>query len=352
MVGQDLPHAVDDLPRTGRDARHGLLGHGGPHPVPPQLPQQVVRVAGDAVPPDAGAGVEGHEAVGLGRRGGDDLHDRQVEDPAHVGELVGEGDVDGAEGVLHQLDHLGRGGGRDGVDPGGVATEQCRGPPLALLRHAADDAGDVLQQVHVVARVDPLGAEGHEHVRPRLEAAGTQRLDQQVGRAPDVGGRREHEDLARPGVLDDGATGPAQRPQVGDEVLVDGRGDADDHGVGLGQPAGVVGGDEAAGTVVLVGDLSHGLAQEPREPLLVTREEIRLPGRDRGQPRRAGVQTQDRAPGRRERQGGGQPDIAETHHGDVVGGGGARLDDPEGGGRGEVGGEHDGAGGRGCGGRR
>src|SRR5690606_189209 len=102
-IREHLCGPLDDARRPGGDLVHRLGDHGRRDATFAQLPQQVVRVARDAVPADAGAGGEGHEAVRL--RGGrvDHLGDRDVELAADVGDLVGEGDVDGAKGVLEQL---------------------------------------------------------------------------------------------------------------------------------------------------------------------------------------------------------------------------------------------------------
>ena len=58
-------------------------------------------------PPAARPRQELHEAIGLGRRGVDHLPHVELEALAHERHLVGEADVDRAEGVLEELDHLG-----------------------------------------------------------------------------------------------------------------------------------------------------------------------------------------------------------------------------------------------------
>lgn len=67
---------------------------------------QEPRVDRDAVAADARAGVEDvHARVLVGDA--DDLGDVHAADAADLGELVGEGDVHRAEGVLDDLGHLG-----------------------------------------------------------------------------------------------------------------------------------------------------------------------------------------------------------------------------------------------------
>jgi len=80
-------------------------------------PREELRVEGDAVPADPGAGVEGLEAERLGRGGVDDLPDVDVEGVGELRELVDERDVDRAVGVLEQLRQLGGAGRPDDVDP-------------------------------------------------------------------------------------------------------------------------------------------------------------------------------------------------------------------------------------------
>ena len=75
---------------------------------------EVEGVERDAVAADAGARVEGGEAEGLGRGGGDDLpyvYSHFVVDDGH---LVSEGTVDDTEGVFEYLCRLGLFGGGDG----------------------------------------------------------------------------------------------------------------------------------------------------------------------------------------------------------------------------------------------
>ena len=71
------------------------------------LPRQIERIDGDAMPAQAGARIERHEAEWLGGRGVDHFPDVDAHAVAHQGDLIGEADVDHAECILEQLDHLG-----------------------------------------------------------------------------------------------------------------------------------------------------------------------------------------------------------------------------------------------------
>ncbi len=78
-----------------------------------RFPGEVERVDGDAVAAEAGAGIEGLEAEGLGFGGVDDF--KQVDAHAHAKllQFVDQGDVDAAVDVFKQLGHLRRGRRRD-----------------------------------------------------------------------------------------------------------------------------------------------------------------------------------------------------------------------------------------------
>src|SRR5213593_875923 len=70
------------------------------------LPGEVEGVDRDAVAAEARARVEGHEAEGLRLGGVDDLPDVDAERVRHERDLVHQPDVDAAERVLEELDHL------------------------------------------------------------------------------------------------------------------------------------------------------------------------------------------------------------------------------------------------------
>jgi hypothetical protein len=91
----------------GVDLLHGLRDERALLIVLVQLPQQEVRVHRDAVATDARAGLDGQEAVWLGRRRAGDFHRVEIQDPAGVRELVGEGQHNGALDILIQLGRLG-----------------------------------------------------------------------------------------------------------------------------------------------------------------------------------------------------------------------------------------------------
>ena len=94
----------------------GQLDELGGHVELARAPAQIEGVDGQAVAAHAGAGLEAHEAVGLGRGGVDDLPDVDAHAVGQHRELVDERDVDRAEDVLEQLRQLGRLGARHAHD--------------------------------------------------------------------------------------------------------------------------------------------------------------------------------------------------------------------------------------------
>src|SRR5215213_4090481 len=114
--------------------------------------------------PYAGAGVEGHEAEGLGRGGADDLPGVYAEGVAEAGHLVRHADVDGAEGVLQEFGGLGDAGGADRVDVVDDLRVEVRGRVGRGVGRAADHLGDVVRLELRVAGVYALGREGEQEI--------------------------------------------------------------------------------------------------------------------------------------------------------------------------------------------
>ena len=73
----------------------------------PDLPGEIERIHGNATAADARAGEKGHEAEGFRGGGFDDFPRVDSDLATSEGELVGEGDVDAAEGVFEKLGRLG-----------------------------------------------------------------------------------------------------------------------------------------------------------------------------------------------------------------------------------------------------
>ena len=198
------------------------------------LPGQVERVDRHAVTAQAGTRIEGHEAIGLGRAGGDDLPDVYPERVTDDLELVDQRDVDAAEDVLEKLRDLGRleaGDGHQRLDEAGVKQhDQFQ----AGLGQAADDLRGVVQVPALVAGVDPLRRVADEEVlaggEPPLDEGGHQHLLGRTG----VGGALEDDQAARLHRRRQGGGRGAHVAQVGHPELIDRRGHGDDRHVGRG----------------------------------------------------------------------------------------------------------------------
>ena len=220
--------------------------------------EPVEGVDGDAVAAQAGAGPEGHEAEGLGGGRGDDLPDVDAHGLVDLLELVDQGDVHAAEGVLGDFGGLGGAAaadGHEGVD--GLGIELGDGLE-AGGGVAADDLGDGGDDAVGVAGVLALGAEGEVEVGAGLEAAALLEhgAELAVGGAG-IGGGFEADEHALAQMRGDGAAGVGDVGDVGLTVLVEGRGHADDDGVHAVAHGEIVGGAEVT-AFDLLGDAFGG----------------------------------------------------------------------------------------------
>ncbi|EAU66011.1 hypothetical protein STIAU_4801 [Stigmatella aurantiaca DW4/3-1] len=267
-----------------------------------RLPRQVERIDRDAVPTEAGARVEGHEAERLGAGRLDDLPHIDVHPVAEHLHLVDHGDVHAPEDVLQQLGELrhARGGHRnDFLERAGV---EGLGHLEARGREATDDLRNGLRVEALVARVLTLGAEGQVEVHARLQAALLQqRLEHLLGGAR-VRGGLQHEQLVGPHV------GGQRLPRLNDEAHVrlargrQWRGHADDdavHVLRLGEVRGRL-------KLALAGELLEWLAGDVLDVALPLADLLDLALVD--------VETRHRKTGLRERHPQRQTHVAQPHH--------------------------------------
>ena len=184
-----LRHADVDLARELDElCRHSILSC---------FPCQIERVERYAVSPKAWAGVEAHEAEGLGLGGVEHLPDVDAHAVVDDLELVDQGDVDGAEDVLGQLGGLG-GAGRG--DPHGAvdrAVVERLGEVARDLVDAADHLWGVGGAVAGVAGVLALGREGEEELLAAAQPGLLEDAAHELVGGAGVGGRLEHDELAR-----------------------------------------------------------------------------------------------------------------------------------------------------------
>jgi hypothetical protein len=170
----------------------------------------------------------------------------------------------------------------------------------ALLGHRAEDPRRRLLLAIVDHGVDALGRVGDEHVLPRMQPALGERLDEQLARAPDERGRRQHERLAGARVPHDRRARTPERFGVGVPVPVDRVGDADQHGVGRVDRV-----DLAAEDEVLVRQAHARVAAELRAPAANV---VQTPG--------GSVDPHDSQAGAAQGHGARQTGVAETHNRD------------------------------------
>ena len=136
----------------------GKLDEPGGYVELPRLPGEVERVDGDAVAAKPGTGPEGHVAEGLGAGGLDHVPDVDAHGIEDHLEFVDEGDVDGAEDVLGELDRFSGFRVRDdngsGRDEGVI--EGCGGGPRQVMI-TADDLGHRSETMGGVSRIVAFG---------------------------------------------------------------------------------------------------------------------------------------------------------------------------------------------------
>ena len=269
-------------------------------------PGQIERVDRDAVPAQAGAGIEGLEAerLGLGRL--DHLPDVDPHLRVEHLQFIDQGDVDGAVGVLEDLAGLGDLRAGDGHDPDDDLAVEGDGQLQAGRLEAADDLGDGRGRELGVARVLALGAEGQEEVDARFQpAGGEERQDDVAGRAR-IGRALEDDELA----------GPQPRG--------DGLGRVDDVGeVGLAQSV------SGVGTQMMMASGSSSrskstVASNPALAHLADRSvgdvpDVALAALEPGDLGRVDVEAQDRDPAVAEGPGQRQADIAQADDPDADG---------------------------------
>ena len=108
-----------------------------------RFPREIKRVDRDAVAPETGARVEGHEPERLRLGRVHHFPDVDAQRLAHQRELVDESDVDRPERVLEELHHLGDAWRADRNDRLDRSLIERLGQAGTGRGHAADDFRDV-----------------------------------------------------------------------------------------------------------------------------------------------------------------------------------------------------------------
>jgi len=211
--------AVVDVAR-GADQRSQVGG--GFHQEP--------RVDADAVPAHARTGAEdAHARVQVGQADGfGNVHAKAV---GQARELVGDGDIDVAVGVLHQLDHLGGSGvGEDDLaaHEGGVQVAAGFG---AGRGDAADHARVFDQFAQDLAGQHAFGGVDHVKIDAGFQAGALEDGQQQVDRGARRRSRFEHHQVAGLQHGHNRLGGGDHRAHVGAFVVIKGRRHGDEKSV-------------------------------------------------------------------------------------------------------------------------
>ena len=224
---------------------------------------QIVGIDADAVAADE-ARREVQE-IPLGAGGGEHVVGRQPQGAEDLRDLVDEGDVDVALGVL---DHLGGFGGADVAGDEHVASVERSvegGQPLGDLRRlGGDDLGDVRDPVFGIAGVHPLGRIAEMEV-----CAGGEPGDAlQHGHADVLRHPRPHRALVdHDGALEAGADGLGRRQhgaQIGALLVVERRWHRDDEDIRAARVVGVRREPQAGGGEAVGRELAGAVATRPQ----------------------------------------------------------------------------------------
>jgi len=186
---------------------------------------------------NAGAGIEGHEAKGLGLGSLDDFPQIDAHPFREKGQLVNQGNVDAAKDVLQQLGHLGRPGRRDDVNVGKELGQQSPGQFGALGREPAHHLGRVLDGKVFVAGVDALRRKGEVEILPRLQPRLFQEREDKLLGGAGIGRALQDDQLAGLQVLRNTPGGLLDVGEVGRLAGVKGRRHADKDGIHLAELA-------------------------------------------------------------------------------------------------------------------
>src|SRR5581483_6551622 len=161
---QRVADAIDDEVRHRRVDVAGELDETAFEPALARLPRQIERVDRNAVPAEAGAGIERHEAERLRLRGFDDLPDVDVHRVTHLRVLVHQPDIDGAECVFEKLHHLGDAGRTDRYDITDDLRVQRRRRTRTGRAVTAENLRNVARGVGLVTGVDTFRREREKEI--------------------------------------------------------------------------------------------------------------------------------------------------------------------------------------------
>src|SRR5579872_775596 len=176
LLAHEIRHEIVDLAGEFDEPRVEI--------VLPGFPRQVEWVERNAMPANAGAWVEAHDAEWLGCRCIHDFPDVDIHTVAQQRHLVHECDIHGAKCVLEYLGHFGHARAAYRQDfHDRLLIEGCS-KAQASRRHATDDFVSVPRRVTSVSGVDAFRRVGEEIVLADHETGGGELRQQDLlGRA-------------------------------------------------------------------------------------------------------------------------------------------------------------------------
>ena len=299
-----LGHLLDDDARHGGVDLAGKLDEADGHVEFARFPNEVEGVDRDAMSAEARAGIEGHEAEGLGARGLDHLPDVDAHRLINELQLVHERDIDRTEDVLGELHRLGGpcvANRHHALDELPIERfRRCGSARTVASHHLGDARGGEIG----IARILPLGRIGDEQCFLRDEPAPLQDRLQYLGGRARIGGGFQHDELTLPQMREQRFGGGDDIGKIGLAVAAERGRHADENGVRFAEPGNVGGGLEAVS--------AHFLDRSVRNM-----PEIRFAGIQLPRFYRIDVIADDAIPRGGERARQRQADIAEADHPDL-----------------------------------
>src|SRR5690606_35671122 len=300
--GQLFEHAVRYLTRSAVDRFHRLLDERGRDRFSAQLPQQVVRIAGNAMSPHSRPWKAAQGAVRLGASSNGHFDRVQIERAARVRDLIGQRQVHCSKNVLVQLGQLSCFRRTDQVHRIGDPVDDLRRLLRARSGDTADHPGGFPLRVVVVARVDAFRAEGDENIAPHSQSALLQRLHQHFSGRAHVRRGSQDDRLTGLSVLHHGSTRRTKCPGVRYPIFVHWGGNRNDHHISIRELSWIT------------SQLQHSRAQHGIEPSALLRRQIDFAGLNGAQPLFADVETDHSGVRGAQRVRGGQTDVAQPDH--------------------------------------
>ena len=205
-----------------------------------RAPGQISGRDRNAGPANARAGIEGHEAKGLGGCRLDHFPDIHIHRLERSLQFVDQGDIDGAKAVFDQFHRFGRGGRTDRHRAGDNGAIKILDQLQGLRIVGTDHFGNVVGVELVIARIFAFRRKGQEEIGAGVQAAGLENGLHQRRRGAGPDAAFQHHHLTGAQMLRDGLCGGGNKAHV--RILFVGQRSwhADQDDIGLGQCGGVL----------------------------------------------------------------------------------------------------------------